>query len=172
MVERSRTAKFHFSPPDSFQLSSLISSRRAYAYFMAPRQGAPRTSPGSPLRARPRSHTAGPAVLGPARCPHVPAAQSCPRRGRGAAGGFEGRFGLQEINQRQRGAQSGTHTHTQTRLPYAACWRLRPRKGNHHKADAFLLWAACLIRDRRHSQCCQTRRLRNCCSVRQLVNLC
>lgn len=114
MVERSRTAKFHFSPPDSFQLSSLISSRRAYAYFMAPRRGAPRTSPGSPLRARPRSHTAGPAVLGLARCPHVPAAQSCPRRGRGAAGGFEGRFGLQEINQRQRGAQSGTHTHTDT----------------------------------------------------------
>lgn len=114
MVERSRTAKFHFSPPDSFQLSSLISSRRAYAYFMAPRRGAPRTSPGSLPRARPRSHTAGPAVLGPARCPHVPAAQSCPHRGRGAAGGFEGRFGLQEINQHQRGAQPGTHTHTHT----------------------------------------------------------
>lgn len=130
MVERSRTAKFHFSPPDSFQLSSLISSRRAYAYFMAPRQGAPRTSPGSPLRARPRSHTAGPAVLGLARCPHVPAAQSCLRRGRGAAGGFEGRFGLQEINQRQRGAQSGTHTHTHRHV-----FCTQPAEGSGHAKE-------------------------------------
>lgn len=66
MAERRWTAKFHFSPADSFQLSRFVCCRRAYAYFIVGQVGLSYRQ-GCSLRAlhpsRPALHPCHPSLM-------------------------------------------------------------------------------------------------------------